>query len=136
MTERRFQTVNINKEYKSIMSRTIHVQTDTVRHNTLCTVRDCYSNCHEECELEFLLDPAEIGRRCGAFSSNGNRVRNCVVCGHSSVEHRHFHSKWDVDTISETVTDANAQSRYNKAQSEIYSIEVQKRSIEQAINRF
>lgn len=131
-----FQTMNINKEYESIMSRTLHVQTDTSHHNTLCTVRDCYSNCHQYCELEFLLDPNQIGQRCAAFYSNGVRVVNCVVCRHSYREHRHFHTKWDVETRSETVTDDTAQSKYNQAQSEVYTIQYQKSTIEQAINQF
>jgi hypothetical protein len=128
--------MNINMEYESIMSRTLHVQTDTYHHNTLCTYRDCYSNCHEYCDLEFLLNPNEIGRRCAAFSSNGSRVVNCVVCHHSYREHRHFHTRWDVETRSETVTDDTAQRKYEEAQSEVYTIQHQKSAIERAINQF
>ena len=121
------------------MSRTHHVQTDTYHHNTLCTARNCYSNCHEYCELEFLLDPNEIWRRCAAFESQaygGRRPTNCVVCHHSYREHRHFHTRWEVETRTETVMDDNAQVKYSQAQSEVYSIQYQKSTIEQAINRF
>src|ERR1700728_1015362 len=117
--------MDINKEYESIMSRTIHVQTDTYHHNTLCTARNCYSNCHEYCDLEFLLDRNEIGRRCMAFSSYGRQVRNCVVCHHSCLDHGHYHTRWDVETRSETVTDSDAQTKYYQAQSEASNIQTQ-----------
>jgi hypothetical protein len=118
------------------MLRTLHVQTDTSHHNTLCTVRDCYSNCHESCSLEFLLDPNQIGRLCAAFTSYGRRVTNCVICHHSYREHRHFHTKWDVKTKSEKVTDYQAQKKYNQAQSEVYTIQYQKSAIQKGIDGF
>ena len=128
--------MNINKEYSSIMWRTMHVQADTSYHNTLCTVRDCYSNCHEQCSLEFLMDPDEIGRRCAIFDDNDRRVTNCTVCHHSFRDHRHFHSKWSVETKPETVTDDDAQKKYNEAQSTVHSIQFQQSRIKDAIKLF
>ncbi|CUA68063.1 hypothetical protein RSOLAG22IIIB_07738 [Rhizoctonia solani] len=71
---------------------------NTTRHNTLCTINGCHSICHETCGLDFVLDPAVLGRDCAAFS-NGRNGSNpiqsiCDRCGHKAESHKHFHEKW------------------------------------------
>ena len=83
------QVININEKYESIMSRVMRVQVDTLNtHTTQCTRANCYTNCHEKCSLDFLLDVEESGRCCLAFDSN----KMCRECKHSYRDHRHFHS--------------------------------------------
>ncbi|KZW01532.1 hypothetical protein EXIGLDRAFT_602837 [Exidia glandulosa HHB12029] len=117
------QTMKINEQYEKIIKRAMHVQRDTPGHHTTqCTVAGCYSNCHESCHLEFLLDPAELGRRCTAFdlSRNANPLKEairhkCETCGHRARDHRHFHSVWAIETTNEHTIDEDARRSYDAA---------------------
>ncbi|KAF8593912.1 hypothetical protein BDV93DRAFT_581916 [Ceratobasidium sp. AG-I] len=65
--------------------------------NTLCIASNCYNNCHAPCSLEYLLNPAEIGRRCAAFPSQTNSGPQgvdlvCNECGHKAEMHRHYYN--------------------------------------------
>lgn len=130
--------MDINREYQSIMQRDTHVQKNTSYHNTLCTVPQCFSNCHQHCQLEFLLDCVEIHRRCTAFCDGDEfgRLENCNVCNHSWQDHRHFHAEWDVEQQNETTVDDEAKQKFTAAQSQAGMITSQKQQIEQAIQRF
>jgi hypothetical protein len=49
-----------------------------------------------------------------------------VVCHHSCLDHGHYHTRWDVETSSETVTDSDAQTKYYQAQLEASIIQSKK----------
>ncbi|KZW01531.1 hypothetical protein EXIGLDRAFT_65004 [Exidia glandulosa HHB12029] len=135
------QVMKINKQYEKIMRREMHVQIDTpTRHTTQCTVADCYSNCHQDCNLEFLLDPAQLGGKCTAFmvSRCNDRTRDaleqtCTACSHAAREHRHFHSYWGLETQEERTVDHDAKMAYEKAEQEVEKYEKQKRLIEASL---
>ena len=60
------------------------VPTPDKRHNTLCGVPGCYSNCHLPCNLPKSYEPEDF-KKCAAM---GGRVK-CKVCGHSYRYHYH-----------------------------------------------
>lgn len=59
------------------------VQVPTKNHNTLCSHRGCYSNCHISCGLTKTLDKANL-LQCACMRGN-----TCRVCGHSYLDHFH-----------------------------------------------
>jgi hypothetical protein len=129
--------MDINRQYQSIMQRDTHVQKDTQYHNTLCGSPQCYSNCHLQCQLEFLMDRSEIHRRCWAFNDDDHgRLENCKSCNHSWQDHHHFHSQWEVEQQDETIVDDEAKQKFTAAQSKADSITFHKQQIELAIQRF
>ncbi|EJD50579.1 hypothetical protein AURDEDRAFT_58292, partial [Auricularia subglabra TFB-10046 SS5] len=158
--ERSSKTMKINEKYEKLMQRQMHVQKDTPdRHTTQCTVADCYSNCHESCSLGFLLDPAEIGRGCDAFST-ARRDRmfaqtgrswwktdrsdfavgenalslTCEACRHDAREHRHFHSYWDLETKEELIVDEEAKRSYEDAENDSLRFQLQMERMERSLH--
>ena len=60
------------------------VPTPDKRHNTLCGVPGCYSNCHLPCYLDKSYDPEEF-KNCAAMGG----TETCTVCCHSYRYHYH-----------------------------------------------
>jgi len=100
------------KNYTSVITKPIKVQSSTDRHNTLCSYPDCYSNCHVPCQLNFALDPKDLVR---CYISKGDNPTECRECGHPVADHRHYNSIWKTEHHSETVTDRNAKKKYLEA---------------------
>ena len=59
-------------------------------HNTLCTVGECYSICHEECSLPMTYDKEDF-RYCWAFRDSSIY---CKECGHYYKDHHHSKIKF------------------------------------------
>ncbi|KAF8648199.1 hypothetical protein AX16_006338 [Volvariella volvacea WC 439] len=66
--------------------------------NTICIAPNCYKNCHSPCSLNFMNDPADLGRQCGAFvgspvPAGGDAAKRCQDpgCGHEASLHRHYY---------------------------------------------
>jgi hypothetical protein len=130
--------MDINKAYESIMQRDMHVRKDTKHHNTLCCAPQCYSNCHELCQLDLLLDPSAIHSLCWVFCDNGEygKLENCIECNHSWKDHRHYFHEWVVEKQDESIVDEEARQKFNAAQSETEKIAIKKEQIKQAIQTF
>ena len=86
---------SLNKHYKSTKRMRTWNVLATSDHNTLCGVRQCYSNCHLSCYLDKSFDK-EVLKTCPAF--NGNSY--CQVCGHHYTLHYHDEVKF-VESIQE-----------------------------------
>jgi hypothetical protein len=125
--------MKINEKFQTIMTKEVMAQKDTPKHNTICTVGGCYSNCHPDCELDFILDPKEIGKRCSVFQNYG--VEECYVCGHSSNDHRHYHSIWAAISEQEAVLDKRAKAQYDQAKEQAVTLEMQTQAIENALRQ-
>lgn len=104
-----FQTMWQYTDYTSIVTSKVWVQESTPWHNVLCTLSNCYSNCHIDCRMRFTLDPRDL-LRCSAMSG-----RSCVECGHHYSAHRHYHYIWEQEERHEEKIDRTAERRYHEA---------------------
>ncbi|PBK99273.1 hypothetical protein ARMGADRAFT_496405 [Armillaria gallica] len=101
------------EKYEDVFNREERYQESTDRHNTVCTVPDCYSNCHIGCFLDFTLDPDDL-RHCISMSESGG-VR-CRECKHGRGSHRHYNSIWAIKEISELKVNQEAKAKFESAQ--------------------
>ena len=79
------------------------LDTDPI-HNTLCTVPDCYSNCHLHCLLPMSFNDTTVLKNC--YCANLGKCKDCRVCGHSLEYHYHAYRKWekmtdDIDLVDD-----------------------------------
>lgn len=65
----------------------------TTSHNTLCAYAQCYTNCHESCNLTFnpSCTDKSFFKQCAAMGGSDN----CRVCTHSFEHHYHDKVKWE-----------------------------------------
>lgn len=102
------------KDFEKVIKRKCHIQAPMTYHSTLCSVPDCYGNCHEHCGLNFSLDPSQLSR-CIAMHNRGS---TCKVCGHRRDDHRHYNTLWKEVEEDERVVDEEAEKKYREATSE------------------
>lgn len=98
--------------YEDVVNRKERVQTSTSRHNTVCSVPDCYSNCHVPCGLNFTLNPDEL-RGCTAMSPSGGV--KCSKCNHERQFHRHYNSIWDTREVTELLVNPDKKAKFENA---------------------
>ena len=98
------------RNYQSVITKQVWVQSPTLRHNTVCSVPDCYSNCHVPCDLGFTLEPKGL-LQCMAMR-NGD---TCQHCSHSYLDHRHYNSQWKQEDDTQTTIDKDAEKKYKEA---------------------
>ena len=108
-------------------------QTSTFGINLLCTEEDCFQNCQLGCSGAFSFDPEDIRRTSSAFGWGNDYY--CRVCDHHYTDHRHFRSKWIQRSNGRTVTDYNARSRFNTAQSHVSTNNSQQSSARQNLQQ-
>lgn len=101
------------ENFKSVITSKIWVQETTSTHNTLCSQPNCYSNCHERCNLDFSLN-ADTFLQCAAMGGG----TTCLKCRHSYSSHRHYNSLWKRKDHSQENVDRDAEDKYNKAKKE------------------
>ncbi|KAG7090681.1 hypothetical protein E1B28_009779 [Marasmius oreades] len=118
------------KDFQKIIKRKRHIQDNKTYHSTLCSVPDCYSNCHEHCGLNFSLDPYQLGE-CAAMDLKGVV---CTVCGHERDHHRHYNSLWNEVEEDERVVDRDAEKKYKEAESEVEKKEALRLIAQKAID--
>ncbi|KAF8320499.1 hypothetical protein DL93DRAFT_2052816, partial [Clavulina sp. PMI_390] len=81
-------------KYVELVNNMVWKQQESSNHSTLCNVTGCYSNCHEQCTLNFSLDPSGL-KECWAMEGT-----TCRRCKHSMWQHSHYRVLWKqvVDT--------------------------------------
>ncbi|KAF5358822.1 hypothetical protein D9758_008561 [Tetrapyrgos nigripes] len=115
--------------YEAVINRKEWQQIPTSRHNTVCCVPDCYSNCHVPCNLDFTLDPEQLRGCTSMYESGGS---HCCVCPHERKDHRHYNSIWELKEISEKRTNEDAKAKFERARDEKGGAEEMKKEIEEA----
>ena len=77
------RTKQLNKGFHT-KGKPYFVPQPTTRHNTLCGMKGCHSNCHIECGLPKSYRKEDF-KRCTVMGGN----YNCSVCGHEYAYHYH-----------------------------------------------
>lgn len=98
------------RNYQSVITKQIWVQSPTQRHNTVCSLPNCYSNCHIACGLGFTLEPKDL------LPCTAMRGVSCKECGHSHLDHRHYNSQWKQEDHTQTTVDKDAETKYRAAE--------------------
>ena len=88
------------------------VPTPEERHNTLCEVPGCYSNCHMPCYLPKSFEQEKF-KSCAAMG--GTEI--CKVCGHSYRHHHHNEVKFEKVKEKKEFVDEAMKAKFNKAAS-------------------
>ncbi|KAK0429728.1 hypothetical protein EV421DRAFT_1946432 [Armillaria borealis] len=101
------------EKYEHVVNRKEWYQKSTDRHNIICSVPDCYSNCHIGCSLDFILGPDEL-RNC-IFMSESGGVR-CQERKHGREFHRCFNSIWAIRGVFEVKVNQEAKAKFENAQ--------------------
>ncbi|PBK60457.1 hypothetical protein ARMSODRAFT_944889 [Armillaria solidipes] len=107
------QAAKTDRELDKIQKELDGAEVSTDRHNIVCTVLDCYSNCHIGCSLDFILGPDEL-RNCISMSESGG-VR-CQECKHGREFHRCFDSIWAIREVFEVKVNQEAKAKFENAQ--------------------
>ncbi|KIJ48656.1 hypothetical protein M422DRAFT_86445, partial [Sphaerobolus stellatus SS14] len=115
-TEKAKSNMSIFKDFETIANREEWVQNDTKTHNTLCSVPQCYSNCHIDCQLDFTLDPQGL-KGCAAMWPSGGDTCVRQGCGHDRTKHKHFHVMWEKEKRQEKIVDEEMKKKFNNAKS-------------------
>lgn len=105
--------MNTYKEFQAVIKRKVRYQKSTPHHNTVCSVPDCYSNCHEGCGLSFTLNPDQLAG-CVAMDRTGGTC-SITACGHSRDYHRHFNTLWDWKEDEQVTVDEAAKKKFEAA---------------------
>ena len=82
-----------HKEFTYRRTSSQRMQVNTDYYNTLCTERNCTSNCHVHCNLDMITDANQF-KYCWCMGG-GDR---CRICGHEYYLHRHaylLHKEWE-----------------------------------------
>ncbi|KAJ7226853.1 hypothetical protein GGX14DRAFT_530807 [Mycena pura] len=114
------RTVNL-KPWKRVDSET---------HNTLCSESGCYSNCHEECALDFTLDPVGI-KMCWVIDDD---TETCSVCNHSFSKHSHYRALWKQVPESQITIDEDMKQTWEQAKGEQEQNELILAQMQQTLN--
>lgn len=110
------QTIEQYRKYESTIKQAVYKQIDTPKHNTLCAVPKCYSNCHQNCFLNFSFDPKGL-LDCYAFSGSKG-LQGCLRCDHSYETHHHYNVQWELREDTQITVDAEAKRKYEVAVSD------------------
>lgn len=105
----------LNKDYKTEPKTIEWIETiKTTSHNTLCTIKDCYSNCHAPCYLPKSWDKEDF-KDCRAIIDGGGT--NCKQCGHEYFWHYHNEIKFEPRTKTIQHTNKEMEAAFIAAES-------------------
>lgn len=88
----------------------------TKKHNTLCGVANCYSNCHKECTLAKSMDKEQV-RRCLCFGQDRVDRDVCEVCHHSYTQHYYDEVLFRKEVVVENLVDEGMRQQFMEAES-------------------
>ena len=97
-------------DYKTTQTFTRQIPIKTDRHNTLCKVPHCYSNCHVPCYLEKAIDNEPL-RNCASIKKDGN----CKKCGHNYTKHYHGEMIFETKECVEELIDPKMKEQFEKS---------------------
>ncbi|KAJ7629668.1 hypothetical protein DFH06DRAFT_1225080 [Mycena polygramma] len=94
-------------------------------HNTLCAAPGCHSVCHEDCQLDFGLNPNRL-RGCEAMDLDGVLRRffylllpggwvKCKVCKHPAEQHAHWRAVWKEHDETQISVDEGMKAKWESA---------------------
>ena len=90
--------------------------TDTAPvHNLLCTIPDCYSNCHLQCQPSMSFHDETVLKNSICFD-NGKH-EDCRECGHSYRHHYHAYRKWEKKIIEVNLVNDEMRKEIEEATS-------------------
>ena len=104
---------NLNKDFKIVQSLKVVKVVETDRHNTLCSVKGCYSNCHAPCYLEKTFKKSVL-KTCK--SHGGSSL--CKMCGHDYTQHYHNEVKFVTETEEKDLIDEDMRKEFVAAQTQ------------------
>lgn len=104
-------TKNLNTKFQSTQTVTRWVRETARHHNTLCGHSNCYSTCHEHCNLEKSFDK-EVFKYCWALQGE-----TCRICHHSYKIHFHDEVKMVQKTEKREIIDESMRSKFYAAKS-------------------
>ena len=84
-------------------------------YNILCTVPDCYSNCHLQCQLPMSFHDETVFKNC-YYLDHGKR-EDCRECGHSYKHHHHAYIKWEKKIVDVNLVNDEMQKNFEEATS-------------------
>lgn len=121
------RTESLNANWQSTKTKPVRwVPIETGRHNTLCGAKDCYSNCHEPCNLDKSFDK-EVFRRCWCISPG----KDCSQCGHHYTLHYHSEVRWEKEGRAvEPVINEETKTKFYEAQSMVKKASILKQQFE------
>lgn len=93
--------------YKTTQKFTRHKVVETKRHNTLCGVPNCYSNCHTPCYLSKSFDKARF-KDCASMG----RTDHCKKCKHHYSHHFHNEVMHVSEECEEELVDEVMKAKY------------------------
>ena len=108
-----FKTKNLKKEFKIVRSVEVVKVVNTDRHTTLCSVKECYSNCHLPCYLDKSFDKS-VFKRCASHGGS----EYCKKCGHHYTKHYHNEVKFEKVTEEKDFIDENLRKEFETAQTQ------------------
>ena len=97
------KTKTLNNKFRSTQTIEKWSTATTSHHNTLCGAANCYSNCHEPCNLPMSFDKEDFkGCACisGSYCNRGG-------CGHHYTVHYHSRVRWVRETHTKPFVDEN-----------------------------
>ena len=104
------RSMHLNKDYTATLTVTRWIQVQTDRHNTLCSARGCFSNCHAPCTLPKSLDK-EVIKRCASMDASDV----CTVCHHPYKLHYHQEIEHKKESEEVEFIDEETQRRFLEA---------------------
>jgi DNA-directed RNA polymerase subunit L len=117
-------------KFQMTVENPVWTQQPTTEHNALCNRTKCYNNCHEDCWLDFSLDPTGLK---GCIMMDGE-TETCLQCDHPLQDHQHYRVKW-VETVDKQVAvNPEMQKRWENAKDDKEKNEVLLASYEEALN--
>merc|ERR1712159_68076 len=118
----------MGKDYNPAVTTKAVVRVTTSNHNTLCAYPNCDSNCHLSCNLPKSMEPADF-KYCAVMGNGGK----CRVCNHDFSDHFHGNYKWEEQTKTNNVMNADMKAKFDAAKSHVEKRNILKAAIEKDI---
>jgi len=115
-------------KFQMTVEHPVWKQNPTTDHNTLCNQTNCYSTCHEDCALDFTLDPTGLK---GCVAMYGEK---CRMCGHALQDHQHYRVKWVEALDEQVVVNPDMKKQWENARGDKEKNEVPLASYKEALN--
>ncbi|KAJ6506106.1 hypothetical protein DFH09DRAFT_1289125 [Mycena vulgaris] len=111
--------IDVYSKFEQSVETKIWRHDPTDYHNTLCAAPRCYTVCHERCQLDFSLDPAQL-RYCGAMRGLPARIFSCMgtkctVCQHPVEQHAHWRAVWKEHDETQISVDECMKAKWESA---------------------